>query len=322
MSNYEGKLGEWLKYLQQQVEKKEEKQETPPVQAQAGQPVDVPEDVVVRERLGRVPAEDTTGIDATSIVGDFSLIEDRRPPVDRSPKLFDEEEIPNVEDYLPFLREQELPEPKASVEPAYPTLPEAPPEPSPSQGLMHLSEGTGEPKPVIKQQPVELPAPPVAHTEPAPQQTAGPVETAPTVAQAQPKPQTPRVRPAKAVAPTEATAPQDPGDLWNQLPKHIQILVGQHPKEVAQSSYKEFKETREQLIAKLLDPTISLEEAARILNVCPTTVRRYTNRGVLQHLRTAGNQRRFRLSDVLSFLESSTRGVRTAPDTEAEEALS
>lgn len=73
--------------------------------------------------------------------------------------------------------------------------------------------------------------------------------------------------------------------------------------EVAQSSYKEFKETREELLHRLLDPEISLEEAARILNVCPTTVRRYTNKGALRHHRTAGNQRRFRLSDVLSFME-------------------
>jgi excisionase family DNA binding protein len=77
--------------------------------------------------------------------------------------------------------------------------------------------------------------------------------------------------------------------------------------EVAQNSYKGFKETREELLRRLLDPEISLEDAARILNVCPTTVRRYTNRGVLQHIRTAGNQRRFRLSDVLSFMESQQK---------------
>jgi len=47
----------------------------------------------------------------------------------------------------------------------------------------------------------------------------------------------------------------------------------------------------------------SIEEAARILGVCPTTVRRYTNRGMLQCHRTPGNQRRFRMSDVLQFLE-------------------
>jgi len=62
------------------------------------------------------------------------------------------------------------------------------------------------------------------------------------------------------------------------------------------------KESREQLLARLLDPVLTLEEAAQVLNVCPTTVRRYTNKGLLQHYRTTGNQRRFRLSHVLSFL--------------------
>ncbi|HUV03791.1 MAG TPA: helix-turn-helix domain-containing protein [Armatimonadota bacterium] len=82
--------------------------------------------------------------------------------------------------------------------------------------------------------------------------------------------------------------------------------------ETAQGSYKNFKETREQLLERLLDPSLTLEDTARILNVCPTTVRRYTNRGLLKHFRTAGNQRRFRLSDVLAFLESQTSGERTS----------
>lgn len=74
--------------------------------------------------------------------------------------------------------------------------------------------------------------------------------------------------------------------------------------EVAQRSYKPFKETREQLLERLLDPELTLEETARLLNCCPTTVRRYTNKGILKHIRTGGNQRRFKLSDVLEFLES------------------
>jgi excisionase family DNA binding protein len=78
--------------------------------------------------------------------------------------------------------------------------------------------------------------------------------------------------------------------------------------EIAQKYYEGFRESREELLGRLLDPQISLEEAARILNVCPTTVRRYTNRGMLKHFRTAGNQRRFRLSDVLTFLETQMHG--------------
>jgi len=101
------------------------------------------------------------------------------------------------------------------------------------------------------------------------------------------------------------------------MPHHLQTLFdAQAAEEVAQNSYKTFRESRGDLIQRLLDPQISLEEAARILNVCPTTVRRYTNRGVLQHYRTAGNQRRFRLSDVLTFMENGTRGQSGDSDSE------
>ena len=65
----------------------------------------------------------------------------------------------------------------------------------------------------------------------------------------------------------------------------------------------EFKETRQELIKRLLDPELSLEETSRLLGVCPATVRRYTNRGWLAHHRTTGGQRRFRLSDIVKFVE-------------------
>lgn len=67
-------------------------------------------------------------------------------------------------------------------------------------------------------------------------------------------------------------------------------------------------ETREQLVARLLDPTLTLQETALLLGVCPTTVRRYTNRGILKCFRTPGNQRRFKLSDVLEFMERREEG--------------
>lgn len=101
--------------------------------------------------------------------------------------------------------------------------------------------------------------------------------------------------------------------LRKQLPEQI-LLPDDGDSEVAQNSYKAFKESREELLQRLLDPQISLEDAARILNVCPTTVRRYTNRGLLRHYRTPGNQRRFRLSDVLALLESQNLGILSAED--------
>ena len=105
------------------------------------------------------------------------------------------------------------------------------------------------------------------------------------------------------------------------IPHHVYTLLAlEHEssqREVAQSSYKRpFEETRQELIARLLDPVLSLEETARILNVCPATVRRYTNKGMLKYYRKdvehsvtgranrETRQRRFRLSDVLRFLES------------------
>lgn len=66
-------------------------------------------------------------------------------------------------------------------------------------------------------------------------------------------------------------------------------------------------ELRAELVRRLLDPTLTLAETAILLGVCPTTVRRYTNRGVLPCSRTPGNYRRFRLSEVLAFLERRQR---------------
>ncbi len=108
-------------------------------------------------------------------------------------------------------------------------------------------------------------------------------------------------------APHDEMTANTPASLWERLPRHIQLLA-QIPapleEEVAQKYYtRGFRESREELIERLLDPPLTLEETARVLGVCPATVRRYTNRGVLLHQRTVGQQRRFRLSDVLLFLE-------------------
>jgi excisionase family DNA binding protein len=102
---------------------------------------------------------------------------------------------------------------------------------------------------------------------------------------------------------TEHETAEEAQALWDRVPRHVQALIRTQTDEVAQNSYKDFRETRSDLIRRLLDPELSLEEAARVLGVCPTTVRRYTNRGLLLHHRTPGNQRRFRLSHVLEFME-------------------
>lgn len=66
-------------------------------------------------------------------------------------------------------------------------------------------------------------------------------------------------------------------------------------------------ESREEIIRRLLDPELSLHEAAAVLNLSKATLRRYTDQGRLACVRTAGGQRRFRLSDLLAFLEREER---------------
>ena len=63
-------------------------------------------------------------------------------------------------------------------------------------------------------------------------------------------------------------------------------------------------ETREEIVKRLLDPELTLHEAAALLNLSKATVRRYTILGKLQCSRTVGGQRRFKLSDLVAFLET------------------
>lgn len=92
--------------------------------------------------------------------------------------------------------------------------------------------------------------------------------------------------------------------VWESLPKNIEFLTGFFNDDVTSNYYRgEFKESRDELIRRLLDPELSLEETSRLLGVCPATIRRYTNRGWLNCHRTQGGQRRFRLSDVVRFVE-------------------
>ncbi|MEA2554495.1 MAG: hypothetical protein QOJ65_2671 [Fimbriimonadaceae bacterium] len=117
----------------------------------------------------------------------------------------------------------------------------------------------------------------------------------------------PRPRRAKATA---VQTKIDPAlqEVWEQLPKNMEFLCSFYDDSVTSNYYRgEFKESRQELVKRLLDPEISLEETSRILGVCPATVRRYTNRGWLKHHRTTGGQRRFRLSDVVRFVNEHGR---------------
>jgi excisionase family DNA binding protein len=116
----------------------------------------------------------------------------------------------------------------------------------------------------------------------------------------------PRPRRAKAQT-TEATIDPELQSTWETLPKSIEFLCSFYDDAVTANYYGDFKESRNVLIKRLLDPELSLEESSRLLGVCPATVRRYTNRGWLTHHRTDGGQRRFRLSDIVKFVEAHGR---------------
>ena len=97
-------------------------------------------------------------------------------------------------------------------------------------------------------------------------------------------------------------------EIWELLPKNMDFLCSFYDDSVTKNYYRgEFKETRADLVKRLLDPELSLEETSRLLGVCPATVRRYTNRDWLKHHRTVGGQRRFRLSDVVRFVNEHGR---------------
>ncbi|MDX2066701.1 MAG: helix-turn-helix domain-containing protein [Fimbriimonadaceae bacterium] len=104
--------------------------------------------------------------------------------------------------------------------------------------------------------------------------------------------------------------PMDPElqATWRALPKNIEFLIRYFDDEAAEHYYRGgFSETRQELVRRLLDPELTLEETSRLLGVVPATVRRYTNRGWLHCHRTQGGQRRFRLSDVVGFVEAHGR---------------
>ncbi len=117
-------------------------------------------------------------------------------------------------------------------------------------------------------------------------------------------------RPRRVKGQKDAEPALDPAltDVWARLPKNVEFLGRFFDDAVTANYYTgEFKESRQELIRRLLDPELNLEEVSRLLGVCPATVRRYTNRGWLDHHRTKGGQRRFRLTGVVKFVEEHGR---------------
>jgi excisionase family DNA binding protein len=172
--------------------------------------------------------------------------------------------------------------------------------------------------PLIEQEVGRKPsAAPAPRAEPAP--TPAPTEPAP--ASSEPPSDGPRLRKRKGRnkrAP-ETVVPPEADKLWAKLPQYLRYLAEWTDDDGVTRKYYPVRgrdESREELIARLTDPVLTLEETARLLGVCPATVRRYTDRGWLRCFRTDGNQRRFRLSDIVAFLEEQAlrqpRGNRNA----------
>ena len=138
-------------------------------------------------------------------------------------------------------------------------------------------------------------------------------EDAPQIEKAEPVAASPTVEPAvveepaSAVpAPTVETAKKGKGKRKKKdraVELELFDSVKEHQTISRQRLTRKSKIVREELIEKLLDPVISLEEASTLIGVCKTTVRRYTNKGELECLRTPGQQRRFKLSQVLEFVK-------------------
>jgi excisionase family DNA binding protein len=108
------------------------------------------------------------------------------------------------------------------------------------------------------------------------------------------KVETPAVRATTTSAGTTSTRGATATRLAGTLP-----IAGVRP---TRQRVRQRPETRTQMLERLTNPTISLYEASVLLDVCSATVRRYTNSGVLPHVRTEGGQRRFRLHDVLVLM--------------------
>lgn len=328
------RLDQWQKWLEEQFldtnPPKPETKEEPPAKETSGAAAELPSAEVPAPKPAVMPASTAQPESRAPAVpapeGVSGSAELRAAPVRRagstSAGVPTSVDLPPLEDYLPFLRPRAEDKEEAPVVPPSPVSVQeahgtAPQEALPAESGPGATSASPEPEGTIEPT-AETPSGTLfaeqvdgnaAHVMPA----AAPTASA--------EPQRParkrRARPAKPVTPPELAPPLTSEEFWELAPRHIRTLISLGQDEGVQKSYRRrFKESRLALIERLLDPTLSLEEAARLLNVCPATVRRYTNRGQLRHFRTAGDQRRFKLSDVLAFLEAQhSQGATRSGDT-------
>lgn len=119
--------------------------------------------------------------------------------------------------------------------------------------------------------------------------------------------------PAAQARPAQARNTAHAENRQEMSPASAQAAISPAPKNVSPAVLDDSlqraprEQTREEILERLFNPTISLEEAAKIMGVCKATVRRYTAMGILPHYRTPGNQRRFKLNDIILFLENQKK---------------
>ncbi len=282
-------LEDWFKYLEQQyVDEKAQKESGPP-QEQTPQ----------RQQPAQ-PEPMTSRVTAPSVQEQRQQEVPKGRPSAVPPSLEQVQvvnvSVPDPADYIFTLR-------RPTSEPATPADAEE------ETKREKRTEAVSEAKQPDEQ--MATPAEPEQVTSPAAESIAEetPPEEAPSEAVVGQTERAQRAKPVKRAPYTRSVRPVPPPqsieDLWKRVPKHVRLLVELGDDEVTQKYYdRQFKESRQELVERLLNPSLTLEDTARLLGVCPTTVRRYTERGLLNHYRTPGNQRRFRLSDVIAFLEA------------------
>lgn len=93
-------------------------------------------------------------------------------------------------------------------------------------------------------------------------------------------------QPSLPLSPSTRIVDKNGLDLPDQVKRYITVLIRE----------------RMRILTRLLNPELTLYEAAILLRVSRNTLRRLTNDGVLQCIRTFGKQRRFKLNDLLVYL--------------------
>jgi hypothetical protein len=108
----------------------------------------------------------------------------------------------------------------------------------------------------------------------------------------------------------DVASPLSSDKLWGLAPRSNPIVIA-HTEQVgpAGADFRRATESRLDLVSRLLDPNLPLSETARLLNVEPAEVQRKPSPTVLVNMRPAGENKRYKLSDVISFLEQQSRSM-------------